>query len=180
MNEPIPDALLPAGHLPLGDRPDERVDVLQALEPFLHPCRIAGKHLRDHRRVKLLPLYARDGEQPTINRREVSELPLDHAPHRFWEPPLDVRNRCGQSPPALNLHDGAVIAEVAEEIHQEEWAALCPGMHEREEGGRERVDGKLERQVLRDLVRRQELEADLAAYAPRLQVELHRPEDTSA
>ncbi len=150
------------------------MDAFQDFQPFLHLRRILARR-GNHCRVKLRALHAGRHQQVTIGAAQLIQLPLDHAPDRFWQFAPEVRHRSDQGPTSLVLNDHSGVAQITEQIDHEKWIALGPGVEDGREFFRELVPGKGQLQVAVQVIPIQERQIDLAAYAPPLEFQLDRP-----
>jgi hypothetical protein len=91
-----------------------------------------------------------------------------------------VRHRPRQGPPAARGDDHPPVAQVPEQVRQEQRVAFGVPVEEGRQVGGEVVAGEAQGQVALDLGRPQQRQGDLAADAPPLQVHPDRREGVPA
>ena len=170
----------PIGQLVLAHAPHQAVNAVQHLQPLLHLRGVQGQDLGDHRRVELLALHAGRQEQAALVVGELVDQALDHAPHRLRQFAAQVGDRLGQHPAAPFIGQDVPVAQVLQQVNQEERIAFGLGMDQGRETGREGMARKGHRQVAFDVRLAQEFQGDHPAQAAPLKVELHQAERVMA
>src|SRR2546426_12574157 len=94
----------------------------------------------------------------------------------LFRSPFQIRHRPRQRPDAVLGRDDLLRAQVAQQIHHEQGAALGLAVDERLEHRGEVMSRKLEGEKSGNVIWCQEVERRLAAQTSRLEVELQLPE----
>ena len=85
----------------------EHVHPLEGHELVFDVGGVEAEHRRHDRRVELVALHARHGEQAPVALTELLDLSLDHAAHGLRQLAHDVRNGTRESPVAVHLGNHA-------------------------------------------------------------------------
>jgi hypothetical protein len=116
-------------------------------------------------------LHAARGQQTTVGVIELADLLVDHAANRLGELALRLRKLADYHPAPLVLGEHTTIAQEAHEVRHEERIAFGPFMEStRQLRGKEML-GKLQTEVAIDILARQKIDRDVAAYAVSLQLQ---------
>ena len=142
VDEAVAERQRPVGQLLLAQRADKPVDAVQHLQPLLDRVGLQAQGAGHDGPVELEPLDAGGRQQPPVGLVEPVDLAADQAADRLGQVAGQVGDRADEGPAALLARDDAPVAEVAQEVHQEQRAALGLGVDQGDEVGREAVLGE--------------------------------------
>ncbi len=177
VHEAVPPRYLAIRKLALARAAHESVHAIEMLETVLDVGGVGFHRLRDDRRIKAVALNRSRREEIAILNVELSDLALDHAPHRLGDVVIQVRERSRQFPAtAWRRNYVAARAKVSKQIFDEQRASFCPGVNEVRESFREPVVRKAIGDEFANRVLGEKHERDLTRRAARLKIELEREE----
>jgi hypothetical protein len=152
------------------------VHVLQAVQLFFDVGRRPIKHTRQHCGVELVSLHARDGQHAAGVFVQAPDDAVNQASNRFRDVLLDRRHRLDQRPAfGLACNDSA-RAELAKDVHHEQWVAFGLPKNERRKILRKRMLGKLKREIRVHIAAFEQRHGNFATTHSRLQLESQRRE----
>ena len=152
---------------------DESMHAPEAVEPFLDVADIGAERGGNRRRVEVVPLHRRAGEELAVSGVDAIDLVLDHAADRLRQLAFDRGHRAGQPEAIPMALDHGAIAKVAEQLGQEERVALGARVQERGEEGWELVAGEERVDVGGDRRLVQQADGDLATEPAALELALN-------
>ena len=152
------------------------MNAFQPVEALLGLGSIHPERPRHGRGVELVALDAGGDEQAMVALTELRDPCLNHAAHRLRQVAVELRERTCEHPVTVLLTDHAAVTQITHELDGEERVAFGSRLDRCLQVCGKTMLRKFQRQIVVDVVRRQERKGHLRADAACLQLQFDSQE----